>query len=815
MKKKNFKYNAFISYRHCDLDKFVAENLHRLIETYKMPEPVVEKYNITDNNIRRIFRDQEELPLSSSLEAPIIEALKESEYLIVICSPRIKESLWCKKEIESFIKLRGRNNILCVLVEGEPQDSFPEEVLYYEEEVKTKTGKTKKKKVYCEPLAMDVRGANKKEIYKNLKKEIIRIIAPLYKLDYDDIKRRHEERELKRKANIFRIVAIASIAFAIYSFALFSRIYLSSKQLKYDQSINLAKEANELFAKDNRVGAVEKAYQSVTKYNNMKMPVTAKGLYELTDAMELYYYNKSGYNVVSQLDTKGMVNSIKTNSDGTYLLSYDGSDELILWDLKKEKKIKTITDVSITSRNGKGYSFIGKDKYAYINENEEIVISDLKGNKIKTIKTKLYSSSIKGSRNGKYLKVNNYHKVEIYESEKYTMVGEYEAPEGWNISDSQYFDLKDENLIITLSKKSTSSDNSGLKILTYNIKDKKAINTYSLDADTMKKMIFKNDNLIILSEIDREVARSKGSDMQVTNLDYKTGKLYYQKTIIGNYAYNISMAFSEDGSGTILVAGSKGEYLLDFKTGDRKAEFEYGALLIRPVSDFYFIITNKGYAVTIDNDNNMYSDNIPFVGLYNFNLGSYSEFIYTAVGYLGYSQYDNKIIIYNHIINKDFKETEYKVELLKYEKKDYNDISTSSKIEEEIKDYDIMNKDLISCIFYSKDKKLLFISYSKNKEFEIYNTKTKKLLKRIKLETDLPTSDMAKTKDGKILIKGVEAGYILNKELDVIARIPGLQDYKNNKLIINAWFKNYEVKMYSEKEVISKAKKFLESKGKI
>ena len=65
MEKK--KYNAFISYRHTDLDKFVAENLHRLIETYKLPKAVVEKYNITDNDKRRIFRDQDELPLSSSL----------------------------------------------------------------------------------------------------------------------------------------------------------------------------------------------------------------------------------------------------------------------------------------------------------------------------------------------------------------------------------------------------------------------------------------------------------------------------------------------------------------------------------------------------------------------------------------------------------------------------------------------------------------------------------------------------------------------------------------------------------------------------
>lgn len=28
-KDKKYKYNAFISYRHTDPDKFVAENLHR------------------------------------------------------------------------------------------------------------------------------------------------------------------------------------------------------------------------------------------------------------------------------------------------------------------------------------------------------------------------------------------------------------------------------------------------------------------------------------------------------------------------------------------------------------------------------------------------------------------------------------------------------------------------------------------------------------------------------------------------------------------------------------------------------------------
>ncbi len=60
------------------------------------------------------------MPLTSDLNDPIMAALHNSEWLIVICSPRLRESLWCKKEIETFIELHGREHVLVVLIEGEP-----------------------------------------------------------------------------------------------------------------------------------------------------------------------------------------------------------------------------------------------------------------------------------------------------------------------------------------------------------------------------------------------------------------------------------------------------------------------------------------------------------------------------------------------------------------------------------------------------------------------------------------------------------------------------------------------------------------------
>ncbi|MGI6086089.1 MAG: hypothetical protein ACOYIF_11765 [Acetivibrionales bacterium] len=38
---KNYTYDAFISYRHTEPDKAVAERLHRLLETFKIPKSIV------------------------------------------------------------------------------------------------------------------------------------------------------------------------------------------------------------------------------------------------------------------------------------------------------------------------------------------------------------------------------------------------------------------------------------------------------------------------------------------------------------------------------------------------------------------------------------------------------------------------------------------------------------------------------------------------------------------------------------------------------------------------------------------------------
>ena len=143
--KRDYKYDIFISYKHEKLDKAVAAKLQKKLENYKIPKEI--KVKTGKEKIQRVFRDEEELSISSDLGREIEDQLKQSEYLLLVCSKKTKESPWVLREIETFLKYRDVDHILPVLVDGEPEESFPEILLQY-----------------GEPLAADIREKNAKSV---------------------------------------------------------------------------------------------------------------------------------------------------------------------------------------------------------------------------------------------------------------------------------------------------------------------------------------------------------------------------------------------------------------------------------------------------------------------------------------------------------------------------------------------------------------------------------------------------------------------------------------------------------------------------
>ena len=67
-------YNAFISYRHHPDDIRVAAEIHRSLERFKIPK-ALKKKSPTKTNLR-LFRDKEELPITSNLNDDIESAIR-------------------------------------------------------------------------------------------------------------------------------------------------------------------------------------------------------------------------------------------------------------------------------------------------------------------------------------------------------------------------------------------------------------------------------------------------------------------------------------------------------------------------------------------------------------------------------------------------------------------------------------------------------------------------------------------------------------------------------------------------------------------
>ena len=116
-------YNAFISYKHAELDNKIAAMVEHGLEHYHIPRKIQKKTGI--KRIERIFRDTDELPITSDLSGTIAEALENADFLIVICSTNTCKSMWVEREIKLFLQNHTQDQILTVLADGEPVDVVP------------------------------------------------------------------------------------------------------------------------------------------------------------------------------------------------------------------------------------------------------------------------------------------------------------------------------------------------------------------------------------------------------------------------------------------------------------------------------------------------------------------------------------------------------------------------------------------------------------------------------------------------------------------------------------------------------------------
>ena len=785
-KKKEYKYDAFISYRHCDLDKFVAENLHKILESYELPKNIKEQLGIEGRSIKRVFRDQDELPLSSNLEDPIVDALHNTKYLIVICSPRLKDSLWCKKEIETFKKLRGRKNIFCVLIEGEPSDSFPKEVLVDDD------GKT-----LVEPLAADVRGETKKEVLSKIKSEKLRLIAPMYNLDYDDLKQRHKAQEQKRKLTIATIVAGACLLFALYTSIMLIKINSQQKILKNHQALTLSEKSISSLNKDSRYDAIKYAYQSLTKYEGVKMPYTTDAEYALSEALGVYDVGSS-FKANDEIKTKGVVDFIKVSYGNKYLATYDESEELTLWDAKTFKKIKTYSDISGFAFDENEFSFIGDDYFSYIDKEGNIIITTTKnGDKFKEIKKEEKSyQSVRGHFETKYLSYADSKKLTIYSLSDDKTIGSISYKD--DLLKQSYYTEDGKYLFASTIENQFSVDKE--QFITVHVIDTSnasEINSVRLNAGYISNMFTKGNNVYMLFN------RIMGADFSMLAASYNfiDNNLNWTRTEDGIWGKIITRSYKEDVNDIAIVHGNKLD-ILEESSGNVKYNFDTSSDILEVFSytnkDLYLTINTDGTANYANMEN---KQNYIYTGQYQFNLKNYTKVTKNETGYLLVPENENRVIYYTTNSNKDAKEVKKEYDFVKT---DTISESDTNKLKEKI---NIKNKNLVSGMFYSENKELLFVSYVDN-SFAVYNVKEKKLLNTA--EGILrPDHYYGVDKYGRTYVGNVTDAYILDKDFNKVGHISGLVEVNKDKVIISNNGTYYSLPIYTLSDLLKQAEEYL------
>ncbi|MDD2466568.1 MAG: toll/interleukin-1 receptor domain-containing protein, partial [Desulfobulbus sp.] len=196
MSDTRYAYYAFISYSRKDAKW--AKWLQRKLESYRLPSTLRKELDgRAPLKIRPVFRDQTDIGAGLSVQQNLRRELADSRYLIVICSPESAKSEWVDLEIRSFQAMGRGDRIIPFIVEGSPTPN-PEN--------------SAEEQCYPPSLLADgdiILGASLKEL--SAKEALIKIIAAILGLKFDQLWQRHKRRERVQR---FQIALAACMALA-------------------------------------------------------------------------------------------------------------------------------------------------------------------------------------------------------------------------------------------------------------------------------------------------------------------------------------------------------------------------------------------------------------------------------------------------------------------------------------------------------------------------------------------------------------------------------------------------------------------------
>ncbi|WP_339006452.1 toll/interleukin-1 receptor domain-containing protein [Fusobacterium polymorphum] len=549
--KRKYKYDAFISYRHIEPDLTIAKILHEMIEKFNIPKHLRtvsnDENSINDKHIFRVFRDREELS-TKDLSTMIEEAIANSKNLIVICSKRTSLSPWCRKEVQLFKKIHGVNNIIPVLIEGEPDEAFIDELKNLKVTFINSENVEEEKNI--ELLAADIRPdevkspsfkgyeileyskdpklneLTKKSLDILKKSEIYRIVASMLNVNYGDLKLRHQERYLKRIIYTSIAASIAMLIFVISVTTLYLKSVASERKANEQSSLMTLNMANEANLQGDRILGVliaQEAMKNVSpkmeKYNKLKAQ------YENVLNNSLITLPFSNQFILA---TESETEAFGISSDSKWLISSGSFNNAIIWNLENGEIQKTLTfeapvvSIALSPDSKKSYVGTANNKIFEVNmENYEI--KNIFGD------ANLPAVAMRVSKNNKYLiALRNFLILDIFDIQSQKKLYSFTFPIDNMITG--FTENPQTNNFFILRK-----DNS---ITEYDINTGEALIVHALATNSeknfLRKMTVSDNGILFYSDIQDNTESIVMKNLQSGQINHATNVRIFSSNIVVN-----------------------------------------------------------------------------------------------------------------------------------------------------------------------------------------------------------------------------------------------------------------------------------------
>lgn len=363
----------------------------RKLESFKLPTSIKKDYPEAPTKLRKIFRDEDCLtPGGNSLPQKIQDELKNSKYLVVVCSMNSAKSDWVNDEVEFFKKLKREKFIIPYIIDGEPNSEDDTKECYMPE-LRSITGKD-------ELYAVNIAENGDKHAQ-------VKVIAGLIDVKFDRLWQR-ERRAERRK----RFIVISSVvAFALVS--LFVALWMWNMKNKADAE------------RDKAYMAQSRAVAGMVKQNMDKEDVVtsiAVLLEVLPDSIDKPNRPFVGepYQILNECNKVGLRNVFVDNStiisasfspNRKHVVTVSRDSTAKIWDVETGNLLKTTQ-----FNNGVWYAEYSPDgKYIVTAYPGNLLIWDSNMCKIvhDTIQNNGWVTSVSFSPNNKYLMVNGWYSV--------------------------------------------------------------------------------------------------------------------------------------------------------------------------------------------------------------------------------------------------------------------------------------------------------------------------------------------------------------------------------------------------------------------